>query len=172
MFIIMNYHFEINKNTYSDMWSYPVHSLNCVLRKMGRNTNTCNLRWFAWLWILMLSSYGMWHVWRQIQVVGRNLLPVCSFLHPISLKDGDCRSYWSTGSNPSHHVAWHSRRLYLYQQEVLTNTCLFNKWMAVFSNTIVETNMISKYDSFIHEIRGDSCSVLLQCAQYCAEIWY
>jgi len=33
-------------------------------------------------------------------------------------------------ANPPHHVAWHPRRLCLYQQEVITKThvCLTNEW--------------------------------------------
>jgi len=59
--IIMNYHFEINKSNYSDMWSCPVHSLNCVLNKMYSYIKfevvyvTVNVN------IVVLSDDVLWH---------------------------------------------------------------------------------------------------------------
>jgi hypothetical protein len=38
--------------------------------------------------------------------------------------------------------------------------------MAIYSNMIIETSMISKYDIFIHEIRSNLYNVLLHCGQY------
>ena len=98
--------------------------------------------------IVVLWDDVMW----QIPVFGRNLLPVCSFLHLIPLKDGGCKCTTPCGVT-------------LQKALSLSVRSLFNRWMAIYSNMIIETSVISKY-IFIHKIRSNLCNVLLHCGQY------
>ena len=111
-----------------------------------------------------VNIVALWDVvlW-QIPVFGRNLLPVCSFLHLIPLKDGGCKSTPPCGIKFQNAVSLSARSNYKRYLSVLT------LWMAIYSNMIIETSMISKY-IFIHEIRSDLCNVLLHCGQYC-RLW-
>ena len=99
--------------------------------------------------IVVLWDVVLW----QIPVFGRNLLPMCSFLHIIPLKDGGCKCTTSYGMT-------------FLKALSLSARSLFNKWMARYSNMIIETSMVSKYDMFIHEIRSNLYNVLLHCGQY------
>lgn len=145
----MNYHFEINKSNYSDKWSCPVHSLNCVFRQ----TRCTHIKFEVVYVAVNVNIVVLWDVLWQIPVFGRNLLPVCSFLHIIPPEDGGCKSTTPCGMT--------------FQKALsLSARSLFNKQMAIYSNMIIETSMISKYDIFIHDIRSNHCNVLLHRGQY------
>lgn len=130
------------------MWSFPVHSLICLMTNKKKYSYT-RIKFEVVMW-LNVSIVVLWYVvlW-QIPEYGRNLLPVCSFLHLIPLNDGGCKSTTQCG-------------MLLQKAVYVLATRVFNKWMVIYSNMIIETSIISKY-IFIHEIRSDLCNVLLHC---------